>query len=333
MFSVLLSLLLLQCVSSKSLESSQLFQAAERDTEDCEESPNCPVLARNFGCEDPRGLIRDMCHCSCSAALLEEKEEGEEGVTSEKRELGEEEEEMRVREEEEMRMREEGEEIEERDEEEQFMIDRRNQCQENSNCPQFITNFGCDDPRGLIKKICSCSCSVQSQTNDIYYSDNNIDSGLGISTEEQIMLEEHNLRRRRHNVPDLQYDTDLARTSGEWCRHLATTDTWEHSDQTNAVEGYGENLYYSFGMPVSKVPAKAVKVWYDEIELYDFNNPGFSAPTGHFTQVVWRDTTKVGCAVTDPDLNVKRKSYACCQYLPPGNWQGEFEENVPRPRY
>ena len=312
MLSILLPLLLLRSTSGKALESSQLFQAAERDIDECEEGPNCPVLALSFGCDDPRGVIREMCHCSCSAALLEEKEE--DTAVEKNVEL-----EQIV--------------VEKRDEEEQFMIDRRNQCRQNPNCPQFIQNFGCDDPRGLMKKICSCSCPAQSQTNDVYYSDNSINSGLGISQEEQIMLDEHNMRRRRHNVPDLQYDTDLARTSGEWCRHLATTNTWEHSDQTNAVEGYGENLYYSFGMPVDKVPAKAVKVWYDEIELYDFNNPGFSFPTGHFTQVVWRDTTKVGCAVTDPDLNADRKSYACCQYLPPGNWQGEFEENVPRPRY
>jgi hypothetical protein len=38
----------------------------------------------------------------------------------------------------------------------------------------------------------------------------------------------------------------------------------------------------------------ATQAWYDEIKDYDWENPGFSMETGHFTQVVWKGTTKVG---------------------------------------
>jgi hypothetical protein len=37
----------------------------------------------------------------------------------------------------------------------------------------------------------------------------------------------------------------------------------------------------------------AVDAWYNEVQSYNFNSPGWSGATGHFTQLVWKDTTKV----------------------------------------
>ena len=65
--------------------------------------------------------------------------------------------------------------------------------------------------------------------------------------------------------------------------------------------------------------------WYDEVDRYNYNNPGFSGATGHFTQVVWKDTKKLGCAISNcpgqGDIYV-------CHYDPAGNYAGQFEENV-----
>jgi hypothetical protein len=40
--------------------------------------------------------------------------------------------------------------------------------------------------------------------------------------------------------------------------------------------------------------AEATRSWYDEIKDYDFKNPKFSEETAHFTQVVWKETEKLG---------------------------------------
>lgn len=50
-------------------------------------------------------------------------------------------------------------------------------------------------------------------------------------------------------------------------------------------------------MMLSTVDMASVLCRYQEIDYYDYNNPGFSMATGHFTQVVWKGTTQVGCAV------------------------------------
>ena len=38
---------------------------------------------------------------------------------------------------------------------------------------------------------------------------------------------------------------------------------------------------------------QAVQAWYDEVKDYNFSYGGFAMNTGHFTQLVWRETVKV----------------------------------------
>ena len=35
-----------------------------------------------------------------------------------------------------------------------------------------------------------------------------------------------------------------------------------------------------------------------EEPFYNWNLPGFAEKTGHFTQLVWKETTQVGCGLT-----------------------------------
>jgi len=67
-----------------------------------------------------------------------------------------------------------------------------------------------------------------------------------------------------------------------------------------------------------------VAMWYGEGAHYDFKRGKFSMKTGHFTQVVWRDTRQVGCGMSQCNgLDVW-----ICQYSPPGNVEGQYRENV-----
>ena len=65
--------------------------------------------------------------------------------------------------------------------------------------------------------------------------------------------------------------------------------------------------------------------WYSEISDYDFINHS-SCPmlVGHFTQVVWNGSTKLGMGLA---LGSGRL-YCVGQYYKAGNWGGEYEKNV-----
>jgi hypothetical protein len=65
-------------------------------------------------------------------------------------------------------------------------------------------------------------------------------------------------------------------------------------------------------------------MWYDEIAQYHFPDGGFSHNTGHFTQVVWRGSRRVGCG----HAQCKGMDILVCEYDPAGNWEGQFRDNV-----
>ncbi|XP_061134609.1 Golgi-associated plant pathogenesis-related protein 1-like isoform X3 [Syngnathus typhle] len=71
---------------------------------------------------------------------------------------------------------------------------------------------------------------------------------------------------------------------------------------------------------------EAVDSWYGEVEKYSWSNPGFSANTGHFTQIVWKASTQLGVGMAT-DGN---KVFVVGQYRPAGNisMSRYFRENV-----
>ncbi|KAM7282198.1 putative secreted salivary gland peptide [Ixodes scapularis] len=113
----------------------------------------------------------------------------------------------------------------------------------------------------------------------------------------------------------------------DWADHLAAQpkgSPLEHRPDNK----YGENIYTaSSSSPSFMVNAQTpVDFWYNEIKDYDYANPGFSYKTGHFTQVVWKSTTNVGCAISKA---ASRSAYfVVCNYNPPGNYLGQFKQNV-----
>lgn len=106
---------------------------------------------------------------------------------------------------------------------------------------------------------------------------------------------------------------------------MAKTDIFAHPAKLK----YGENLYWRSGR--TPTCGDAVIAWYNEIALYNFDQPKFSPKTGHFTQLVWRESKKIGCAAAQSPRT--KRVYIACNYFPPGNVRGRYKENVIYPDY
>jgi len=139
------------------------------------------------------------------------------------------------------------------------------------------------------------------------------------------ILERHNFYRAQHCAPALVWDEEIAMSAQSW------SDGCVFTHDGVAGTGFGENLAGGFPGENGGAP---VDMWYKEVQQYDFANPGFSAGTGHFTQLVWRDTARVGCGMTRcpgsifgwaPEFG-EALMYSC-RYAPPGN-SGMYVENV-----
>ena len=52
--------------------------------------------------------------------------------------------------------------------------------------------------------------------------------------------------------------------------------------------------------------------------------------TGHFTQVVWKNTQKLGIAKAKSPKS--GKIIVVANYEPAGNWIGQYKDNVPPPK-
>ena len=72
------------------------------------------------------------------------------------------------------------------------------------------------------------------------------------------------------------------------------------------------------------------EAWYSEIKNYDYGNPGFSQKTGHFTQLIWNGSKKVGLGLGVSKHKGLNAFYCVAQYQPAGNVLGNFKENVKR---
>jgi len=80
--------------------------------------------------------------------------------------------------------------------------------------------------------------------------------------------------------------------------------------------GYvGENIYASTGNTVN--PGDAVNSWMSEQKDYDYASNNISA-AGHYTQVVWRNSVRIGCAIVNCP-GVKFGNTILCDYAPGGN--------------
>ncbi len=134
------------------------------------------------------------------------------------------------------------------------------------------------------------------------------------------MLTEHNRYRALHCAPPMTWSKKVAAVAQRWANELRDKNcAFDHNRGTI----FGENLAY-FSPVGSGSAADVVKGWYSEVKLYKFGAPGFSMRTGHFTQVVWKGTTELGCGVAQ----CANAELWVCNYGPAGNVQSLYRDNV-----
>jgi uncharacterized protein YkwD len=136
------------------------------------------------------------------------------------------------------------------------------------------------------------------------------------------LLERHNYYRAKHGVDNLVRNSELEEISQEYTSYLVTNNLFEHSNNMYNSDYMGENLYQ--GTLMSNIGESCTDLWYSEISDYDYNNPVFGYDTGHFTQVVWKDTKQMGCGFECSN----NYCTITCNYYPAGNYVGEFAKNV-----
>ncbi|KAF7555608.1 hypothetical protein G7Z17_g2036 [Cylindrodendrum hubeiense] len=138
----------------------------------------------------------------------------------------------------------------------------------------------------------------------------------GLTADQQSALDAHNSARSDVGNADLVWDAALAADAQEWATHLVSLGSLEHS----SVEDQGENLYmqYTTDSPYTNAVAAFVaeKSSYNGEVITSTNYLTF----GHYTQVVWKDTTKVGMAIAS---GTSGEVYVVARYSLPGNYMGE----------
>jgi len=156
------------------------------------------------------------------------------------------------------------------------------------------------------------------------------------ATQQAEMVTAHNKWRQAVGTPPLAWSAALAATAQAWADQLKAT------RGCNAVHsgtaGVGENLFWAsattqtstsstgvtttISTPQAVTATQATDYWASEGKDYTYSTN--SCATGkvcsHYTQVVWKATTDVGCgnAVCADNTQVW-----VCHYTPPGNYVGQ----------
>lgn len=150
-------------------------------------------------------------------------------------------------------------------------------------------------------------------------------SGAAIAEDTQaegIWLHEHNLARAEFGVAPVQWSADLAQEAQRWAQHLARQNQIVHSNQKERG-GAGENLW--MGTRDYFAPAQMIASFVEERKDFitgrfpQVSRTGRWADVGHYTQIVWPQTRKVGCAMASGE----RFDVLVCRYWPAGNRIGD----------
>lgn len=138
----------------------------------------------------------------------------------------------------------------------------------------------------------------------------------------EAMLALHNEARAAARMPPLAWDEKLAEDAEDYARDLARRGVFEHSKQPNGPAAQGENLWT--GTRGAYRYEEMARHWIDERRVFvnapipNVSRTGRFVDAGHYSQIVWSTTTRVGCALASN----RRDDYLVCRYSPAGNVWG-----------
>jgi uncharacterized protein YkwD len=137
-----------------------------------------------------------------------------------------------------------------------------------------------------------------------------------ISTE---ALAAQNAERALSSTKPLAWDPALAAAARVWADEISRSGSFEHDD----LDEQGENLWK--GAKGSTSVAAMIGAWIAEKKQFKsgifpaVSKTGKWEDVGHYTQVVWPATTRVGCARSSG----QGMDYLVCRYSPGGNMDGD----------
>jgi len=125
----------------------------------------------------------------------------------------------------------------------------------------------------------------------------------------------------------LLWSDELAEVAQKWAVHLQE----QGCDMRHSTSGFGENLAWFWGN--SPTAEAVVQAWASESLCYTYgrfmngdkceSECDSSGGCGHYTQLVWRETSLLGCGMAVCDTDVPQEIWVC-NYDPPGNFIGEY---------
>ena len=134
------------------------------------------------------------------------------------------------------------------------------------------------------------------------------------------ILQQHNAFRAEVGSPSLVWSADLAADAKAWALHLAQVDKGDHDMRIQGKEG--ENIWWGTSGAFSYT--EMVGFWGSEKKGFEYGvfpdcRKSRSTVVGHYTQVIWKTTTSVGCALAGNG----KMDYLVCRYSSPGNLIGQ----------
>ncbi|XVF17796.1 hypothetical protein REPUB_Repub10bG0154800 [Reevesia pubescens] len=141
----------------------------------------------------------------------------------------------------------------------------------------------------------------------------------GITAAAREFLEAHNQARSAVGVGPLKWSEQLGNATSLLARYQRNKMGCQFANLT-ADHKYGANQLWGSGAAVT--PRMAVDTWVKEKDYYDYatNSCAPNHRCGVYTQVVWKNSSELGCAqATCKDQVI----LTICFYNPPGNFVGE----------